>query len=44
MIVGAGISGTPTAYYLQAKYNIEVSEQSNRLGGHATQLNPIGVY
>lgn len=38
-IVGAGISGTPAAYYLQDQYDIEVYEQSNRVGGHANTID-----
>jgi len=37
-IVGAGISGTPAAYYLQDQYDIEIYEQSNRVGGHANTI------
>jgi len=38
-IVGAGISGTPAAYYLQDKYEVEVFEKSDRVGGHANTLD-----
>lgn len=40
-IVGAGISGTPAAYYLQDQYDIEVYEQSNRVGGHANTIDVL---
>lgn len=38
-IVGAGISGTPAAYYLQDRYEVEVFEKSDRVGGHANTLD-----
>lgn len=38
-IIGAGISGTPAAYYLQDQYDVEVYEQSNRVGGHANTVD-----
>ena len=40
-IIGAGISGTPIAYYLQDQYEIEIYEKSNRVGGHAYTLDLI---
>ncbi len=40
-IVGADISGTPAAYYLQDQYDIEVYEQSNRVGGHANTIDVV---
>ncbi|MGK7949315.1 MAG: NAD(P)/FAD-dependent oxidoreductase [Xenococcaceae cyanobacterium] len=38
-IIGSGISGTPIAYYLQDRYDIEIYEKSSRVGGHAHTLD-----
>lgn len=38
-IIGSGISGTPAAYYLQDQYDIDVYEQSDRVGGHANSID-----
>ena len=38
-IIGAGISGTPAAYYLQDHYEIDIFEKSDRVGGHANTLD-----
>ncbi len=38
-IIGSGISGTPIAYYLQDRYDVEVYEKSSRVGGHAHTLD-----
>jgi len=38
-IIGAGISGLTSAYYLQAKHDITVFEQSDRVGGHTATVD-----
>ena len=34
-VLGAGISGLGSAYILSKKYEVDVYEKENRLGGHA---------
>lgn len=38
-IIGSGISGTPAAYYLQDRYEIDIFEKSHRVGGHAHTID-----
>lgn len=48
-VIGAGISGLGAAYLLSKKYDVDIYEKENRLGGHArtTQVkegdNEFGV-
>ena len=34
-VIGAGISGLGSAYILSSKYEVDLYEKDNRLGGHA---------
>ena len=34
-VLGAGISGVGSAYILSKKYDVDLYEKENRLGGHA---------
>ena len=34
-VIGSGISGLSSAYYLSKKYKVDVYEKEHRLGGHA---------
>ena len=40
-IIGSGISGTSAAYYLQDRYEIDIFEKSDRVGGHANTLDVV---
>ncbi|MEQ8971991.1 MAG: FAD-dependent oxidoreductase [Coleofasciculus sp. C1-SOL-03] len=40
-IIGSGISGNSAAYYLQDDYQVEVYEQSHRVGGHANTIDVV---
>ena len=38
-IIGAGISGLTSAYYLRSRHDITVFEQSDRVGGHTATID-----
>ncbi|MFT2111184.1 NAD(P)/FAD-dependent oxidoreductase [Marinomonas sp. 2405UD68-3] len=38
-IIGAGISGLSSAYYLHAQHDITVFESADRIGGHTATIN-----